>query len=180
VLAADKTGQPSASHRFEATLGCRYPLDRPGLDRLGQTLGLMPAECLQPEPIADQLAGGGAIITTRGSASACKRAPRFGVSPTTACQQGRRAPPRKTGRLQARRQRPAAGSAGRRHAKCGDSEITSETTWSTLRAGDARPGVLHGEPARRYCRRNVEQVAPTPDQIVEQGLLATSSTSSFR
>ncbi len=36
VLAADKTGQPAAPHRFEAALGCRHPLDRPGLDRLGQ------------------------------------------------------------------------------------------------------------------------------------------------
>src|SRR5262249_50274442 len=35
VLAADKTGQPSAPPRFEAALGCRHPLDRPGLDRLG-------------------------------------------------------------------------------------------------------------------------------------------------
>ncbi len=38
VLATDKTGQPAAAHRFEAALGCRHRLDRPGLDRLGETL----------------------------------------------------------------------------------------------------------------------------------------------
>jgi hypothetical protein len=38
VLAVDKkTGRPAAVHRFGAAVGCRYPLDRPGLDRLGQT-----------------------------------------------------------------------------------------------------------------------------------------------
>jgi hypothetical protein len=60
VLAADKTGQPAAAHGFEAALGCRYPRDRPGLDRLGQTLDRVPAECLQPKQIADEPARGGA------------------------------------------------------------------------------------------------------------------------
>ena len=54
VLAADKTGEPAAPHRFKAALGCRRPLDRPGLDRVGETLQLVPAERLQPEPIADE------------------------------------------------------------------------------------------------------------------------------
>jgi hypothetical protein len=54
VLPADKLGQPAAVRRFEAAFGCRHPLDRPGLDRLGQTLDLVPTECLEPEPIAEQ------------------------------------------------------------------------------------------------------------------------------
>ena len=58
VLAADKTGQPAAPHRFEAALGCRHPRDRPGLDRLGETLDLVPAERAQLEPIANQPARG--------------------------------------------------------------------------------------------------------------------------
>ena len=58
VLAADKTGQPAGPYRFEAALGGRHPLDRPGLDRLGETLDLMPTERLQPEQIADQPARG--------------------------------------------------------------------------------------------------------------------------
>src|SRR5262249_36385832 len=58
LLAADKTGQPAAAHRFEAALGRRRPLNRPGLDRLGETLDLVPAERLQPEEVADQPARG--------------------------------------------------------------------------------------------------------------------------
>src|SRR5262249_14835455 len=57
VLAADKAGQPAAARRFEAALGRRHPLDRPGLDRLGETLQFVPAERLQPEAIAEQPAG---------------------------------------------------------------------------------------------------------------------------
>ena len=44
LLAADKIGQPAAAHRFEAALGRRRGLDRPGLDRLGETLDRVPAE----------------------------------------------------------------------------------------------------------------------------------------
>ncbi len=57
MLAADEIGQPAAPHRFEAALGGRHPLDRPGLDRLGKTLDRVPAKCAQAEHIAEQPAG---------------------------------------------------------------------------------------------------------------------------
>jgi hypothetical protein len=65
-LPTDKLGQPAAVHRFEAAFGCRHPLDRPGLDRLGQTLDLVPTECLEPEPIAEQPSCSGDVYSTSG------------------------------------------------------------------------------------------------------------------
>src|SRR5262245_33256143 len=59
VLAADEIGQTRRANRLEAALGIGYALDHPRCDRLGNILGLVPAEVAQTEQIAEQPARGG-------------------------------------------------------------------------------------------------------------------------
>ena len=59
VLAADEARQTAGTNRLEAALGNREPFDRPGRNRRGKTLDLMPAEVAKLEEIAEQSAGRG-------------------------------------------------------------------------------------------------------------------------
>ena len=53
VLAADEIGQTRRSDRLEAALGIGYALDRPRLNRLSNTLDLVPPEVTQMKQIAE-------------------------------------------------------------------------------------------------------------------------------
>src|SRR5262249_56096348 len=72
VLAADEIGQTRRADRLEATLGIGYALDHPRCDRLGNR-----------SPSKRRVEAATTMVP--GSAKACRRAARFGVSPTTAC-----------------------------------------------------------------------------------------------
>ena len=53
-LASDEAGEPRGMRRLEAALARRHAERRKSLDRLGEALDRMPAQLLQPEPVADQ------------------------------------------------------------------------------------------------------------------------------
>src|SRR5262249_23908877 len=59
VRAPNEIGQTRRADRLEAALGIGHALDRPGRDRLGNTLELVPAEVTQTKQIAEQAARGG-------------------------------------------------------------------------------------------------------------------------
>src|SRR5262249_10949606 len=53
----DEVGNP-APHRLESAFGHGNPLDREGLDRLGEALRYLPAEIAESEQVADEAASG--------------------------------------------------------------------------------------------------------------------------
>ena len=56
-LAPDEAGEPGGMRRLEAALARRHAERRESLDRLGEALDRVPAQLLQPEPVADQAPG---------------------------------------------------------------------------------------------------------------------------
>ena len=83
MLAADQRRQALAVERLEAALGTALAGHAPGGERLGEALEAQRAEIGELEEPADQPACCLAMTTPPGSARACSRAARFGVSPTT-------------------------------------------------------------------------------------------------
>ena len=59
LLAADEASQPRGMSGLEPALRGRYPLNCPGLDRVGKALDLAMAKVAQPEHIPQQTAGRG-------------------------------------------------------------------------------------------------------------------------
>ena len=109
MLAADQRRELLAMHGLETALGSTLVEHAPSLNWLGEALELGRAEVDVLEQAAEQVLVPSAMTTLPGSASACSRAARFGVSPTTACSCAAPSPissPTTTARSQYRPGRP--------------------------------------------------------------------------
>ena len=100
------SGAPRAAQRLEAALARPSPDHAPGAHRLGEALEPAGPRSAKSNRSPSEPARASATTTVPGSASACSRAARFGVSPTTASSCGRalarRGRPRRRARWRSR------------------------------------------------------------------------------